>query len=132
MANTISVRALDSAGEPIWGNGQGAFITDLEAVAQIIKTTLLLLRGEWWESLSIGTAMFGQGGILGSPGTVNSGVAAAIIQQRILSVPYVTEILNLQTTFNSADRAFGVSCTVATAFGTVNVSMQPSQASLNQ
>lgn len=130
MGATISVRALDSQFEPIQGNGQGAFITDLEAIAQILRTTILLFTQEWWENLAIGTPMFTE--ILGVAGTAKSGVISAALQERILGVPYVTQILNLQTTFNTATRAFTFSCVVATAFGTVNVTAQPSIAALNQ
>lgn len=132
MSVTISVRALDQNFDPIWGNGQGAFITDIDAVRQILVTTILLLVREWWESLSIGTRMFPPNGVLGSPGTVNSGVSAAILQERILSAPYVDQILSLQVSFDSASRHLSFSCSVATAFGTVSVTGQPSQASLNQ
>lgn len=137
MANpTLSVRALDPAGDPIQGNGQGAFLVDLEAVAQKIRTTILLFQREWFENLAIGTPVFqqpsGTPSILGGSGTAKNGVIAAILQQRILSVPYVTGITNLQTANNPNTRAFIFSCQVNTAFGTVTISSRPSTAAINQ
>ena len=55
---TITYRKLDQNGDPIWGNGQGSFVSDIDAVAQAIYTRLRLLFGEWWENLSIGTPLF--------------------------------------------------------------------------
>lgn len=131
MANaTIAVRALDQNWDPIQGNGQGAFIVDLEAIAQILKQTILLFTREWFENLAIGTPIFTE--ILGVSGTAKNGIIAAALQQRILGVPYVTAITNLQTTNNTATRAFTFSCQVNTAFGTVTVSSRPSTAAINQ
>jgi hypothetical protein len=48
---TISVRKLDANHDPIYGNGVADFLTDLDAVAQLIDTSLLLLQGEWWNNL---------------------------------------------------------------------------------
>ena len=128
MASTISVRKLDSAGEPICGNGQGAFIYDLEAVAQKISTTLKLFVGEWFENLALGTDLQG----ITAPGNARNGIAAALIQERILSVPYVLEVTNISTTFNPANRILTFFANVRTAFGTTDVSQQFSAAALNQ
>jgi hypothetical protein len=118
----ISVRQLDANHDVLWGNGQGNFLVDLQAVAQIIQTTLLLLQGEWWANINEGLPLFQS--ILGS----NSGKApdaiSLLIQQTILSVRYVTGISNIVTTF-APNRAFTFSCLVATQFGVIQVSFQP-------
>lgn len=124
---TISVRSLGPNYDPLFGNGQANFLTDLDAVAQIIGTTLRLFEQEWWESLTTGTPVFQS--ILGPSQNVQAN--SAILQARIRSVPYVTGLSNVAASFDSTTRAFSFSCSVQTSFGTLQVSIpQPSSASI--
>lgn len=120
MAATIIVRSLGPNGDPLYGNGQADFLTDIDAVAQIITTTLKLFLGEWWENVLLGTPMFQS--ILGVGGASNTAAISAILQSRISSCPYVTDISSLVCTYNPANRGLNFSCTVLTAFGTLQVS----------
>lgn len=115
--STISCIALDANYEPIFASQQ-ALLTDLDAVAQIIGTTLRLLQGEWWESQTDGTPLFQ--GVLGAGRQLAA--VAAIFRTRILGVPYVTSISNVSISLNRASRALSYSCTVQTAFGSLSVS----------
>jgi len=128
---SIMVRALVN-GDPGRGQSLANFIYDIEAVAQIIATTIKLLQGEWWEALNIGTPVFQS--ILGVPNTT-AGVGL-LLQQRILSVPYVLSIQNMEVTYIGFTRAYSFSCTVVTAFGTIQVSGNPglpgTSATINQ
>lgn len=118
----ITVRALDSSGDPLQGNGQNCFLSDLDAVTQIISTRLKLFEGEFWLNLADGTPMFQS--ILGSPGgQQNLGMIVTLLSQRITGTPYVTGITSLDASFTG--RALSYSATVATAFGTVTVTNQP-------
>lgn len=117
---SIQVRALQS-GDPGRGQSLANFIYDIEAVAQIIGTTLKLLQGEWWESLNTGTPVFQS--ILGVPNTTDG--VGLILRQRILSVPFVIGVENLIVTFNRSTRHYTFSCTAVTAFGSVGVSGSP-------
>jgi hypothetical protein len=121
---TITVRALSATGDPLYGNSQGNFLTDIDAVAQIIGTRLKLLQGEWWENVNAGTPLFqsilGVSGAGGQPDTV-----ALLLKQRILGAPYVLSVSNLTTSYNSTTRAFSFSCQVQTQFGTLTVTNQP-------
>jgi hypothetical protein len=119
---TITVRRLDSNYDPARGNGESDFISDLQALAQIIGTTLRLFQGEWFENLSDGTPLFQK--ILGKNGK-NVNAISLILQQRIRSVPYVTGLSNVNASFNSSTRGFSFSCAVQTQFGTVNVTTNP-------
>ena len=94
-------------------------LEDLDAVTQIIYTTILLFQGEWWEYLNSGTPLFQQ--ILGVYGATPATVSA-ILQQRILSVPYVTGITGINCSFTAAIKAFSFSASVETQFGTVTIS----------
>lgn len=115
---TISVRSLGTNYDPLYGNGQNDFLTDIDAVAQIIGTTLRLFKGEWWENLNIGTPMFQS--ILGQGGASDTAAISAILQNVILSCPFVTSISSISCTY--ANRKLSFSCTVLTQFGALQVS----------
>jgi hypothetical protein len=117
---TITVRAIDANGEPLQGNGQGNFISDLAAVAQIIRTRLLLLQGEWWENLNAGTPLFQS--VLGGGGSDKDAQASALIfTQSILGAPYVLSVSNVTSGFAKVTRAFQFSAQALTLFGTVTI-----------
>lgn len=120
MAATIIVRALGSTGDPLRGSGLANFLTDLNAVGQIITTRMRLLQGEWYENLTDGLPLFQQ--LLGHPITLQA--LALIIRQRILATPYVTGILSLSVVYVPAGRTFTYNAFVQTQFGTVIVSNQ--------
>src|SRR5215469_11960958 len=121
---TISVRKLDANHDVIRGNGQLDFYTDLYAVAQLIDTSLLLLQGEWWANLAVGLPLFQQ--IIGVSGVGNNPqIAALLIQQTIMTVPYVNTISNAQLTYNPVSRSFTYNCIVFTAFGSVQTQFVP-------
>lgn len=118
----ISVRALDANHDPMYGNGQGNFLNDIFAVAQIIQTSLLLFQGEWWKNLKEGLPLFQS--ILGSNNGKKLDAVSLLIQNVILGVPFVTGISNVVTTF-SPNRAITFSCVAITQFGSITVSFQP-------
>lgn len=113
---TITVQALDATGEPIMAGGQETFKTDLDAVAQIIGTTLKLWEGEWWEDRTQGTPYFQK--ILGTNRTVDG--VAAVLKARIESVPYVISVTNVQCVISN--RALIYSAQANTPFGVLNIS----------
>jgi hypothetical protein len=120
---TLTVRRLDANGDPMYGNGLLDFVSDLPAVAQIIKTALLLFQGEWWNDTSIGLPLFQQ--ILGQPENNRQATIALLIQQVILSVEYVTALTNVQVSYTSNNRQFSYVCYAETSFGTVQVTYTP-------
>jgi len=126
---TITVRALDpDTGEPLQGNGQDSFISDLQAVTQIIGTRLKLFEGEWFLDLLDGLPLFQN--ILGSSGSVtNLKVVVNLISQRIKLSPFVTLVSNVKASYES--RQFKFSAQAETPFGTVFIVSSPgSSASL--
>ncbi len=116
---TITVRQLNpTTWEPMEGNGLNNFISDLQAVAQIIATRLRLFQGEWFLNLSDGLPLFQS--MLGSSGSQrNLDVITNFLSARILGTPYVTGIASLLTSY--ADRKFQFSAVVSTQFGTVSI-----------
>jgi hypothetical protein len=121
---TISVRKLDANHDPIYGNGSADFLNDIDAVAQLIDTSLLLLQGEWWDNLAAGLPLFQQ--IIGVSGVGNNPqIAALLIQQTIMQVPYVNSITNVSLIYDPISRSFTYSATVYTAFGQVVTTFIP-------
>src|ERR1035438_8103349 len=114
---TITVRALDGNGDPLYGNGTANFISDLAAVAQTIGTTLKLLAGEFFLNLKAGTPMFQE---LLSHAITNQAVAM-IYQNIILGVPYVTGIASLRVVYTPQARGYAFAAIVTTVFGTLPI-----------
>jgi hypothetical protein len=123
---TIIVRALDANGDPRRGAGLSNFLTDIDAVAQILATRMRMLQGEWFEDVTAGTPAFQQ--LLGHPTT--SDAVALILRQRILATPYVTGILTMQVVYQPAGRNFSFFATVQTLFGQLNLTNQEPRATV--
>lgn len=85
------------------------------AVAQAILTRLRLFMGEWFLNLNEGTPWFQE--ILGHP--YRGGIPDAVIRQRITGTPYVTQLYDYASSWNSATRIYTVSAKVFTAFGQI-------------
>ena len=121
---TIMVQQNDANNDPIEGPNGPVFLTDIDAVAQIIYTTLRLLLGEWWENPSIGFPLFQK--LIGASGApANQAGVMLIIQQTILSCPYVIQIVDFSFVHNTATLASTFQAAVSTAFGTIIVTNAP-------
>jgi hypothetical protein len=117
MATTIQVRALDANWDVLRGQGSANFLTDIDAVAQIIAQRLKFLQGEWFEDTSQGFPLFQK--ILGNP--VTNTQVSLLIRSTILGTPYVSSIDTFSVSFAPSGRAFAFSATVTTAFGTLTI-----------
>jgi hypothetical protein len=122
---TIMVQQNDSVtNDPIEGPNGPVFLTDIDAVAQIIYTTLRLLLGEWWENLTIGFPLFQS--LIGASGApTNQAGVMLIIQQTILGCPYVQRIVDFTFYNNTATAASTFRANVQTPFGTIIVTNAP-------
>jgi hypothetical protein len=122
----ITVRALNPSNfDPQQGNGQNNFISDRAAVTQIITTRLGLFQGQWFLDLLDGLPMFQN--ILGSSGaSQNLKVIINLISQRIFLSPYVTNVENVQASYQN--RKFSFYAEAVTQFGTVYISTGSSAA----
>lgn len=125
----ISVRALDSNHDPIYGNGQNNFLNDIQAVAQIIQTSLLLFQGEWFEDLNEGLPLFQS--ILGTNNGKKTDAIALLIQNVILTCcePFITGVKDIVTVYRT-NREFQFACVVETVFGLVVVNFTPGAAAV--
>ena len=122
---TIMVQQNDFVtNDPIEGPNGPVFLTDIDAVAQIIYTTLRLLLGEWWENLTIGFPLFQS--LIGASGApTNQAGVMLIIQQTILGCPYVQSIVDFTFYNNTATAASTFRAAVQTQFGTIIVTNAP-------
>lgn len=121
-------RRLDSDHDYCFGRGFGDFLEDAtgspDAVAQAIKTRLLLLLGEWWKDLRDGLPLWQK--ILGAR-INNKKVIDKIITDRIqgLKLPNgtaaITAINEVSSAYDSTTREYSFSCRVDTVYGEVYV-----------
>lgn len=116
---TITVRRLDANGDPMMGRGTAHFVSDLDAVAQILATRLKLFTNEWWENRNAGTPVFDS--MLGTTNGRRPEVIALLLKQRILSTPYVRNVSKVEASFDFQGRRFQFSCQVETEFGALAV-----------
>lgn len=111
-------RRLDSSWDYCFGRGVKDYMTGVEAVAQAIKSRLLLLYGEWWENTTDGLPLFQR--ILGVPATDDNLQAIdLIIRERILGTTGVMSILGYESSF--VKRKYTFKATVETLYGTLMV-----------
>ena len=114
-------RRLDENGDFSFGRGSGDFISGTLAVAQAIKTKLMMLKGEWWENTEDGLQAIP--GILGANGSPESLAGAdLLIQARIFETPGVISITDYTSVLDS-NRDYYVSCTAETSFGDATISV---------
>jgi len=114
----IRVRRLDGNWEQVYGNGASDFITDIDAVMQIVQTRLRLWQGEWWEYQKEGLPMLQK--ILGKKGTVKS-VADRLIKKRMIESPFVTKIVSFISSYNPNNREYTCLAVLQTEFGIITV-----------
>jgi hypothetical protein len=108
----MQYRALDANGDYTVGQ---VLANTPQAVAQAVRTRLLLWRGEWFLDTTDGTPWLQ--GILGH--NTNYDLE---IQQRILGTPGVTEIVSYSSSVSSA-RALSVTATINTIYGQATVQL---------
>jgi hypothetical protein len=124
---SIMVQQNDANNDPIEGPNGPVFLTDIDAVAQIIGTQLRLLRGEWWEDLTIGfplnTAVLNS-----SAAPQNQEAVMLLIQQTIKAAPFVLDVLSFTFQNNTATRGSAFTAQVFTTFGNLTVTNAPGTA----
>ncbi|WP_083860723.1 hypothetical protein [Chromobacterium haemolyticum] len=111
-------RKTDANGDMVFGLGQASFYKDQpEAVGQAIWTRLQLPLGDFFVDTSDGTAW--RASVLGNN---TQYVRDAVIKQRILGTPGVNQILEYISSVDPNTRAFTVSATVETIYGSTTIS----------
>lgn len=99
----------DYTGDFTFGYGYGNFYDGNMAVAQAIKTKILLFYGEWWENLGLGIPMFQS--IIGQTNRNTVNIAAqSLLRKRILEVKEVTSIVELKAEVNGREFYCSIVC----------------------
>lgn len=112
----MKYRKLDAAGDYTLGSGQDFHVNTPEAVAQAVKTRLGLSAGEWFIDVADGmpwnTEVLGKHSIQ---------AVDAVIKERILGTPGVTQIDDYTAAYDGATRRLSVTVTISTAYGQTTV-----------
>ncbi len=113
----MKYRKLDQNDDYTFGKREG-FYLDTDAVAQAVKTRLLLLFGEWWENPEDGTPLFEN--ILGQRFRTNETPAEPdlILSERITGTIGVAEIIDFNSRINSDMREYSANITIRTIYDT--------------
>lgn len=109
-------RKLNATGDYTLGSGQDFHVNSPEAVAQAVRTRLELNLSEWFADTSDGMPWDTE--VLGKYTALTRD---AVIKDRILGTPGVTEITEYSSTFDGNTRRFSVTATISTAYGTATV-----------
>jgi hypothetical protein len=114
-------RMLDSDGDYVFGRGKHAYLEGIEAVAQAIKTRLLLLYSEWWEDREDGLPLWEQ--ILSAPASEDSLTAVDLLfKERIENTTGVLSLLGYESSFDRERRKYTFTAAVETMYGELIVS----------
>ena len=114
----MKYRKLTSTGDYSFGSGSNNYADGNEAVAQAIKTKLLLFYGEWWENLGEGIPMFQS--VLGqtNPETIKSSLSM-LVEQRIAEIQEVDSVKNIEIDYDRKNRTISMEVDVATTSGEI-------------
>ena len=114
----MKYRRLTSTGDYSFGSSSKNYVDGNEAVAQAIKTKLLLFYGEWWENLGEGIPMFQS--VLGqtNPDTIKSSLSM-LVEQRIMEVKEVDSVKNIKIDYDRKNRTISMEVDVATTSGEI-------------
>lgn len=115
---SMRYRRLEADNEPAMGRGNQDFLSDTEAVGQAVITRLRLWRGEWWENVYLGIPMWQS--MLGIVGVKKSAIDR-IIQDSILQTPDVSNIADMDSLFNTSNRAYQFYCSINTVYGQTTI-----------
>lgn len=110
-------RKLDKNGDYSFGHSrQDFYIDNPDAVAQAVRTTLLLIQGEWFLDITAGTPYFNQ--ILQENTRL---LYDSAIKDTIQGVQGVTGIVAYSSNLRTVTRSLVVSVTISTQFGNVSL-----------
>lgn len=119
----MKYRRLDDNWDYCFGRGQQNYLTDIEAVAQAIKSRMQLLYAEWWEDLTDGLPLWER--ILGTSGSEkNRRIVDIIIRDRIAETDGVLSVLSYESSYER--RIYKFTATVETMYGTLAITNEVS------
>lgn len=121
-------RRLSKDHDYMFGRGHDDYIQDVvgspDAIAQAIKTRLLLFTGEWWEDLRDGLPLWQRilGGRLRDKGIVDRLIVDRISGLQLPDGSYgITAVNSVSSAYTADTRAYTFQCEVDTTFGKLYV-----------
>ena len=115
----MRVRRLDANGDMCFGHGDSDWLTDADAVAQVVYTTLKLTLGAWFLDTSLGVAWqqqpVGQPAIIGRQ--FDQAFAESELKRVVLETEGVSEISSFDFSYDSTARTFSAQIGVLTIYG---------------
>jgi len=97
-------------GDYSFGNNMQDFLEGQEAIAQAIKTKILLFYGEWWEDVAEGIPMFQS--IVGQSNRNNViNALELLLNERVLEVPGVEVVNEITTALEGRTISVYIRCT---------------------
>ena len=108
------VRRLSASGDITFGQGLSNFAFDSEAVAQNVKTRLLLILGEWFLDTTDGVPYLEQ--IFVKPADLQ--LVESILKSRIVDTKGVDSLNTFEMIFNRETRMLVIIASVNTIYGT--------------
>ena len=113
----MKYRKQTASGDYSFGNGLSDFyINSPEAVAQSVKTRLLLWVNEWFLDTEEGTYW-----LQGVIGKQDQETRDTVIRSRILETEGVTGISDYSTIIDSDNRTLSIAATIDTLYGTTTI-----------
>lgn len=114
----MKYRRITSSGDYSFGSGSKNYVDGNEAVAQAIRTKLLLFYGEWWENLGEGIPVFQS--VLGqtNPETIKSSLSM-LVEQRITEIQEVDSVKNIEIDYDRKNRTISMEVDVTTTSGEI-------------
>lgn len=107
-------RRMDENGDMVFGQSNTGHLSKLEAMAQVLKTRLAAVEGEWWEGDDGALPYFTQ--ILGARGTdENRQMFDLMVIERIMDTIGVISVEDVESSIEG--RKYRFKCKVNTVYG---------------
>lgn len=110
----MKIRALDSTGDWMFGQGKGSYLAGINAVFQDIDTALQILLGEAFWNTTFGVDWFN---LIGGEAPIAQQNIILQCRQMIISRIGVTKINSVTVTFVDFRRSLKVVYDISTVFG---------------
>jgi hypothetical protein len=110
----VKIRALDSDGDWIFGQGKASYLVGLSAVIEDISTALNTFMGECFWDLGFGVDYFN---LAGAKVEVMQQNLILQCRKMIATRQGVTRVVSVESTFNRTRRSFTIKYTVNTVYG---------------
>ena len=118
MSTTLALTNDSNSQDIYFVEGQLAFVTGKDYVAQRVRTRLQLFLGEWFLDTSQGVPWFQE--ILVKPANIVT--TQALIKNTILNTPDVTGIESYSDSFDGTSRTYTVTAVINSVYGQVQIS----------